>query len=146
MIRRHGDNDLFIIKRNGPAQLFVQTDSLVFVNQTGLMNYEFNVSYNSFGAALGDYNRDSFLDLYIANYGLTSGGSKSIWLTNNQNGTYTCAIHGYSRNHFQPAFIDLFHDLRQDIFVINDFADGNELYTQNAMGVFTDQTPTDLLV
>ena len=136
-----GDNDLFIIKRNGPAQLFVQTDSLVFVNQTGLMNYEFNVSYNSFGAALGDYNRDSFLDLYIANYGLTSGGSKSIWLTNNQNGTYTCATHGYSRNHFQPAFIDLFHDLRQDIFVINDFADGNELYTQNAMGVFTDQTP-----
>ena len=136
-----GDNDLFIIKRNGPAQLFVQTDSLVFVNQTGLMNYEFSVSYNSFGAALGDYNRDSFLDLYIANYGLTSGGSKSIWLTNNQNGTYTCATHGYSRNHFQPAFIDLFHDLRQDIFVINDFADGNELYTQNAMGVFTDQTP-----
>lgn len=137
-----GDNDLFVIKRDGPTQLFVQTDSLVFVNQTGLLNYTFSASYNSFGAALGDYNRDSFLDLYIANYGLTSAGSKSIWLTNNQNGTYTCNTHGYLRNHFQPTFIDLFRDLHQDIFVINDFADGNELYTQNAMGVFTDQTPS----
>jgi hypothetical protein len=137
-----GDNDLFVIRRDGPSQLFVQTDSLVFVDQSNLMNFTFSSGYNSFGAALGDYNRDSFLDLYIANYGASTAGSKSILLTNNQIGAYSCSSHGYSRSHFQPVFIDFFRDLFQDIFVINDFAAGNELYTQDTLGVFTDQTPT----
>lgn len=137
-----GDNDLFIIKRDGPAQLFVQTDSLVFLNQTALLNFPFNAMNHSFGAALGDYNRDSFLDLYVANYSTASaGGSKSTFLTNNQNGSFNFSLHGYNRNHFQPVFIDLERDCFQDIYVINDFRSGCELYTQNTSGNFTDQTP-----
>jgi hypothetical protein len=138
-----GDNDLFIIKRDGPSQLFVQTDSLVFVNQTSSLNFPFNATNNSFGAALGDYNRDSFLDLYIANYSTaTVGGIKSTFLTNNQNGGFSHSLHGYNRNHFQPAFIDLSRDRYQDIFILNDFRTGSELYTQDIPGVFTDQTPS----
>ena len=137
-----GDNDLFVFIRNSPSQLFVQTDSLVFVNQSSSLNFNYSPSYNTFGAALGDYNRDSFLDVYVANYGTSMSGSKSILLTNNQTGTFSSNSHGYSRNHFQPVFIDLFRDLYQDIFVINDFATGNELYTQDAGGGFIDQTPT----
>jgi hypothetical protein len=136
-----GDNDLFVFRRNAPSQLFVQTDSLVFVNQSSSLNFDYSPSYNTYGAALGDYNRDSFLDVYVANYATTPSGSKSILLTNNQTGTFSCSTHGHSKNHFQPTFIDLFRDLYQDIFVINDFATGNELYTQDASGVFTDQTP-----
>ena len=137
-----GDNDLFIIKRDGPSQLFVQTDSLVFVNQTSSLNFPFNAANNSFGAALGDYNRDSFLDLYIANYSTAAvGGIKSTFLTNNQNGGFSSSPHGYNRNHFQPAFIDLSRDRYQDIFILNDFRTGSELYTQDIPGVFTDQTP-----
>ncbi len=137
-----GDNDLFIIKRDGPSQLFVQTDSLVFVNQTSSLNFPFNAANNSFGAALGDYNRDSYLDLYIANYSTAAvGGIKSTFLTNNQNGGFFHSLHGYNRNHFQPAFIDLSRDRYQDIFILNDFRTGSELYTQDIPGVFTDQTP-----
>lgn len=137
-----GDNDLFVIRRDGPSQLFVQTDSLVFLDQSNLMNFTFANYYNSFGAALGDYNRDSFLDMYVANYGISTAGSKSVLLTNNQTGGYSSILHGYTLNHFQPVFIDFFRDLYQDIFVINDFTTGNELYTQDTLGVFTDQTPS----
>ncbi len=137
-----GDNDLFIIKRDGPSQLFVQTDSLVFVNQTSSLNFPFNAANNSFGAALGDYNRDSFLDMYVANYSTAAvGGIKSTFLTNNQNGGFSNSPHGYYRNHFQPTFIDLSRDRYQDIFIINDFRTGSELYTQDTQGVLTDQTP-----
>jgi hypothetical protein len=137
-----GDNDLFIIKRDGPSQLFVQTDSLVFVNQSNLLNFPFSAANNSFGGALGDYNRDSYLDLYIANYSTaTIGGIKSTFLTNNQNGGFSNSPHGYYRNHFQPTFIDLSRDRYQDIFILNDFRTGSELYTQDVPGLFTDQTP-----
>jgi len=136
-----GDNDLFVIKRDGPSQLFVQTDSLVFVNQTSLLNYPFNAMDHSFGAALGDYNRDSYLDLYVANYSTASaGGIKSKFLTNNQNGSFIFSLHGYNRNHFQPVFIDLYRDLFQDIFVIVDFRVGSEYFLQGTNGVFTDYT------
>lgn len=141
-----GDNDLFVIKRDGPSQLFVQTDSLVFVNQSNLLNFSFLSIYQSFGAALGDYNRDSYLDLYVANYSTaTAGGVKSLFFTNNQNGTYNASPHGYSRNHFQPAFIDLYRDLYQDLFIINDFRTGSELYTQDISGAFTDLTNSGAL-
>jgi hypothetical protein len=137
-----GDNDLFIIKRDGASQLFVQTDSLVFVNQSTLLNFPFSAANNSFGAALGDYNRDSYLDMYIANYSTaTVGGIKSTILTNNQSGSFSRSPHGYNRNHFQPAFIDLSRDRYQDIFILNDFRTGSELYTQDVPGLFTDQTP-----
>lgn len=136
-----GDNDLFIIKRDGASQLFVQTDSLVFVNQSNLLNFPFNAANNSFGAALGDYNRDSYLDLYIANYSTaTVGGIKSTFLTNNQNGGYASTPHGYYRNHFQPGFIDLYRDRYQDLFIINDFRTGSELYLQDTNGTFSDLT------
>jgi hypothetical protein len=136
-----GDNDLFIIKRDGLSQLFVQTDSLLFSDQTALLYFPFNPANNSFGAALGDYNRDSYLDLYVANYSTAAaGGIKSLFFTNNQNGGYSSSPHGYHRNHFQPAFIDLFRDLYQDIFVIVDFRVGSEYFLQDTNGVFTDYT------
>jgi hypothetical protein len=136
-----GDNDLFVIKRDGPSQLFVQTDSLVFSNQSALLGFPYNPTYNSFGAALGDYNRDSYLDLYVANYSTaTVGGIKSKFFTNSQNGSFTSNLHGHNRNHFQPAFIDLYRDLFQDIFVIVDFRVGSEYFLQDTNGVFTDYT------
>ena len=136
-----GDNDLFVIKRDGPSQLFVQTDSLVFSNQSALLGFPYNPTYNSFGAALGDYNRDSYLDLYVANYSTaTAGGIKSKFFTNSQNGSFSSNLHGYNRNHFQPAFIDLYRDLFQDIFVIVDFRVGSEYFLQDTNGVFTDYT------
>lgn len=134
-----GDNDLFIIKRDGPSQLFIQTDSLVFVNQTQLLNFPFFSSFTSFGASLGDFNRDAYLDLFIANYGTpTSGGSKNSILVNNQSGSFSISTHGYVRSSFQPVFIDLSKDLYQDIYVINDFRVGNEFYNQTSAGVFED--------
>ena len=136
-----GDNDLFIIKRDGASQLFVQTDSLVFSNQSALLGFPYNPTYHSFGAALGDYNRDSYLDLYVANYSTAAvGGIKSRFFTNSQNGSFSSNLHGHNRNHFQPVFLDLYRDLYQDIYVIVDFRVGSEYFLQDTNGVFTDYT------
>ena len=136
-----GDNDLFIIHRDGPMQLFKQTDSLVFVQSSALLNSSFAAADNSFGAAFGDLNRDSFLDLFVANYGTSStSGSKNRILTNLTNGNFSAAYYGYTRNSFQPTWIDLGNDGFQDLFIINDFRFGAEIFTKSAMGAFTDET------
>jgi hypothetical protein len=138
-----GDNDLFIIRRDGPMQLFKQTDSLVFVQSSSLLNASFAAADNSFGAAFGDLNRDSFLDLFVANYGTSStSGSKNRILTNLTNGNFSAAYYGYTRNSFQPTWIDLGNDGFQDLFIINDFRFGSEIFTKSAMGAFTDETLT----
>lgn len=138
-----GDNDLFIIHRDGPMQLFKQTDSLVFVQSSALLNSSFAAADNSFGAAFGDLNRDSFLDLFVANYGTSStSGSKNRILTNLTNGNFSAAYYGYTRNSFQPTWIDLGNDGFQDLFIINDFRFGSEIFTKSAMGAFTDETLT----
>jgi hypothetical protein len=138
-----GDNDLFIVKRDGPSQLYIQTDSLVFQNNSSLLNTPYVSNSNPFGAALGDYNRDSYLDLCIANYGNhINGGVKNRLLTNNQLGSFVPTLIGYNRAHFQPVFIDLYRDLFQDLFVIVDFKFRSEYFTQNSSGVFFDETPT----
>jgi len=138
-----GDNDLFIIHRDGPLQLFKQTDTLVFLQSSSLLNASFASADNSFGAAFGDLNRDSFLDLFVANYGTSStSGSKNRILTNLTNGNFIAAYYGYTRNSFQPTWIDLGNDGFQDLFIINDFRYGSEIYTKSAMGAFTDETLT----
>jgi hypothetical protein len=138
-----GDNDLFIIHRDGPMQLFKQTDSLVFVQSSSLLNASFASADNSFGSAFGDLNRDSYLDLFVANYGTAStSGSKNRILTNLTNGNFSAAYYGYTRNSFQPTWIDLGNDGFQDLFIINDFRFGSEIFTKSAMGAFTDETLT----
>ncbi len=138
-----GDNDLFIIKRDGPSQLFIQTDSLIFVDQSQLLNFPFFSIFTSFGASIGDFNRDAYLDLVIANYGTpTSGGVKNSLLQNNQSGSFLTSTLGYERSSFQPVFIDLTRDLNQDIFIINDFRTGNELFEYTLTGATVDHTLT----
>jgi hypothetical protein len=107
------------------------------------LNASFASADNSFGAAFGDLNRDSFLDLFVANYGTSStSGSKNRILTNSTNGNFSAAYYGYTRNSFQPTWIDLGNDGFQDLFIINDFRYGSEIFTKSAMGAFTDETLT----
>lgn len=138
-----GDNDLFVIHRDGPMQLFRQTDNLVFVESSSLLHTSFSSTDFSYGAAFGDLNRDSFLDLFVANYGTSStSGSKNRILTNLANGNFSAAYYGYTRNSFQPTWIDLGNDGFQDLFIVNDFRFGSEIYTKSAAGPFTDETLT----
>ena len=138
-----GDNDLVIIRRDGPQQLFKQIDSLVFQESSALLNTSFAIADNSFGAAFGDLNRDSYLDLFIANYGTSSIlGNKNRLLTNLTNGIFSSMYFGYNRNSFQPTWIDLGNDGFQDLFIINDFRFGTEIYTKSTDGDFTDETLT----
>ena len=136
-----GDNDLFVIRRNGPHQLFKQTDSLVFVDCSMCLNTTFSSLENSFGGAFGDLNKDSYLDLFIANYGTSSAvGIKNKLFTNTTDGNFSVEFFGYQRNSFQPTWIDLGNDGFQDLFIINDFRKGSELFTKSVFGGFVDQT------
>ena len=138
-----GDNDLVVIRRDGPQQLFKQIDSLVFQESSASLNTSFAIADNSFGAAFGDLNRDSYLDLFIANYGTSSTlGNKNRLLTNLTNGNFSAMYFGYNRNSFQPTWIDLGNDGFQDLFIINDFRFGTEIYTKSTDGAFVDETLT----
>jgi hypothetical protein len=138
-----GDNDLFIIRRDGSQQLFKQIGSLVFQESSASLNTSFAIADNSFGAAFGDLNRDSYLDLFIANYGTSSTlGNKNRLLTNLGNGSFSSMYFGYTRNSFQPTWIDLGNDGFQDLFIINDFRFGTEIFTKTTDGAFLDETLT----
>lgn len=141
-----GDNDLFIVRRDGPMQLFKQIDTLVFQESSNFLNTPFSIVDNSFGAAFGDLDRDSYLDLFVANYGVSSSaGRKNRMLSNLTNGFFSSQYYGYSRNSFQPTWVDLGNDGFQDLYIINDFRTGNEVYTKNALGPFTDESSSTTL-
>jgi len=77
-----GDLDLYVGNEKVPSQLFVNTGRGTFVDvatRAGVQNNGFTK-----GVAWGDYNGDTFPDLYVSNY----GGANRLY-RNNQDGTFT---------------------------------------------------------
>lgn len=137
-----GDNDLFVSRYNAPHQIFLNQGDMNFVDVSGSYDNLSQASDLSWGAAFGDYNRDAFLDLCIANYGVEGAVNK---IANNLgDGTFQIsnfsALNAASRTSFQPVWMDLNRDLYQDLYIINDHNQGNEYYVQSAPGVFEDKT------
>ncbi len=135
-----GDKDLFITSDTNGNKLFENTGNLVFQDIT-LNSGLATANMFSYGASWGDYNNDSFLDVFISNR--TNTIANKLY-KNNGDGTFTdvsiqAGIQTLAVASFCAAFLDINNDGFQDIYVSNDKPfNPNVLYKNNGDGTFTD--------
>lgn len=133
-----GDADLFFTVMNQSAKLYRNDGEMVFTEVTSNLNLPIT-NGKSFGAAWGDYDNDGNADVYICNYS-TQPGSHTNWLLhNNGDGTFTNVTNEMGvGDDYKPTYQCTFHDVDmdglQDIYVVNDFGFGNQLYLNNGSG------------
>lgn len=142
-----GYNDLLIVRRDNPHQLYRNIANTDFQDVSNILNIPFDNtvfffgSARSFGGGVGDPNRDGYLDVSIANNGVSNGSVNSfVW---NDSGTqfYADTLNSfteYQRNSFQSVWVDFDFDDYQELFVINDFYQGNEFYKRNLNGIYVE--------
>ena len=97
-------------------------------------------------AAFCDYDRDGWLDVYIATNLLDNArhpnGQRGYLFHNNRNGTFTnvtekAGISGESQSH-SATWWDFDSDGWPDLYVANDYGVPDKLYHNNRDGTFTD--------
>ncbi len=156
-INNDGHQDLIVVRGTGP---------LLFLNQGG---GKYRLKENAFrfeqapqgtftGAALADYDRDGWLDIYFCLYSYYQGpdryrypapyydaqnGPPNFLFRNNRDGTFrdVTAAAGLNQNNnrfsFACGWCDYNQDGWPDLYVANDFGQKN-LYRNNGNGTFTD--------
>jgi FimV-like protein len=156
-IDNDGRQDLIVVRTTGP---------LLFLNQGG---GKFRLKPNAFqfatppqgsftGAAIADYDRDGWLDIYFCLYAYYQGsdqyrypmpyfdaenGPPNFLMRNNRDATFRDVTEesglnrSNSRFSFCCAWADYNGDLWPDLYVVNDFGRKN-LYRNNGDGTFTD--------
>jgi len=156
-IDNDGRQDLIVVRTTGP---------LLFLNQGG---GKFRLKPDAFqfatppqgtftGAAIADYDRDGWLDIYFCLYAYYQGtdqyrypmpyidaenGPPNFMMRNNRDGTFLDVTRhsGLYQNNTRYSFCcswgDYNGDLWPDLYVVNDFGRKN-LYRNNGDGTFTD--------
>jgi len=143
-IDNDGDYDFFATSNQptGDNRLYENVGDLTFVNTTVAAGLS-NPGHQSFGASWGDYNNDSFLDVFVASRFFDSDTQFNILYKNNGDGTFTdvsveAQLIQENDLSFCSAWIDYDKDGWQDIYVSNDkIQNKNILYHNNQDGTFT---------
>jgi len=134
-----GDDRLFHNERDG-----------TFKDVTSKAGQISDKNLPSEGAAWGDYDRDGYLDLYVANYEWpvdSANGTQDILYHNNRDGTFTniTAAAGIGTEAMCGRGVvwgDYDNDGWPDIYVSNYRLNPNFLWHNNGNGTFTDVAPT----
>jgi len=152
-----GRQDLIVVRATGPL-LFLNEGNGKFRQKADAFQFA-NPPQGTFtGAAVADYNRDGWLDIYFCLYVFYQGtgqykyptpyydannGPPNFMMRNNRDGTFrdVTAETGLNQNNTRYSFCcgwaDFNGDGWPDLYVVNDFGRKN-LYRNNGNGTFTD--------
>jgi tetratricopeptide (TPR) repeat protein/peroxiredoxin len=155
-----GHQDLIVVRTSGPL-LFVNEGNGKFRLQPDAFDFAQPPQGTFTGAAVADYDRDGWLDIYFCLYTYYQGtdqykypspyydaenGPPNFLMRNHRDGTFRDATtaSGLNQNNTRYSFCcgwgDFNHDGWPDLYVVNDFGRKN-LYRNNGDGTFTDIAP-----
>jgi len=156
-VDNHGRQDLIVVRTNGPL-LFLNEGGGKFRQKPNAFQFVSPPQGTFTGAALADYDRDGWLDIYFCLYAYYQGadqykyplpyydaqnGPPNFMMRNQRDGTFrdVTAESGLNQNNTRYSFCcgwsDFNRDGWPDLYVVNDFGRKN-LYRNNADGTFTD--------
>jgi FG-GAP-like repeat/ASPIC and UnbV len=140
-IENDGDNDLVVSRTSGGLQVFRNEGGNVFLDISSIIQYLENAEGSYWGISLSDMDRDSYLDLAVANYSMSSPNALFKNITGNTlQQVYQPALESNTSLSFQPAFADINSDFYPEVFFCNDHEQGNELYLLDSDGIYTDES------
>jgi Flp pilus assembly protein TadD/peroxiredoxin len=153
-VENDGDQDLILLTRTGPL-LFRNDGKARFTRERDAFTFEQPLQGSLTSAAMADYDRDGFLDLYLCAYGYFIGvsedkagppspyhdalnGSPNVLMRNDGHGRFVDVTRAVGldahndRFSFAPAWADYDANGWPDLFVANDFGRKN-LYRHDGM-------------
>ena len=152
-----GRQDVILVRNSGPV-LFLNEGGGKFREKPDAFQFA-NPPQGTFtGAAVADYDRDGWLDIYFCLYAYYQGtgqyrypspyhdaenGPPNFLMLNNRDGTFrdVTSSSGLNKNNTRYSFCcgwnDYNNDGWPDLYVVNDFGRKN-LYRNNGDGTFTD--------
>jgi tetratricopeptide (TPR) repeat protein/peroxiredoxin len=159
-IDNDGRQDLIVVRTNGPL-LFLNEGNGKFRQKLDAFQFAAPPQGTFTGAAIADYDRDGWLDIYFCLYLYYQGtdqytypspyydaenGPPNFMMRNHRDGTFrdVTAETGLNKNNTRYSFCcgwsDYNRDGWPDLYVVNDFGRKN-LYRNNGDGTFTDVAP-----
>ena len=155
-----GQQDLIVVRTSGPL-LFLNQGDGKFRQKPGAFSFATPPQGTFTGAAIADYDRDGWLDIYFCLYLYYQGtgqyrypspyydaenGPPNFLMRNNRDGTFrdVTVQTGLNQNNTRYSFCCGWNDYNRDgwpdLYVVNDFGRKN-LYRNNGNGTFTDVAP-----
>ncbi len=155
-----GLQDVILVRTSGPM-LFLNQGGGKFRQRPDAFQFATPPQGTFTGAAVADYDRDGWLDIYFSLYAYYQGtgqykypspyhdaenGPPNFMMRNNRDGTFRDVTQesGLTQNNTRYSFAcgwsDFDRDGWPDLYVVNDFGRKN-LYRNNGDGTFTDVAP-----
>jgi len=152
-----GRQDLIVVRASGPM-LFINQGGGKFRQKADAFHFATPPQGTFTGAAVADYDRDGWLDIYFCLYVFYQGtdqykypspyydaenGPPNFMMRNNRDGTFrdVTTETGLNQNNTRYSFCSGWNDFNRDgwpdLYVVNDFGRKN-LYRNNGDGTFTD--------
>ena len=135
-----GAKELFTVSESGGMQVFQKNVSGTYAEITSLVGLSGLGGVARRGGVFGDFNNDGLLDFYLCAYSSSSTNTMFFQDSNNvfQDATAVSGTANGFKRSFHAIVIDYNNDGLLDMYVANDFHDGNTLYRNNGDSTFTD--------